>query len=99
MDEGLVFNYLTDRKTNLKYYALIPHMVDTFGEDKIVNDLKNNPPDFIFITDNFYPFIGKFGVNYANNIVTYVLNNYDCEKVISHPENNSKLIISVFKKR
>lgn len=99
MDEGLIFNYLTDRKTNLKYYALIPHMVDTFGEEKIINDLDKNPPDFIFITNNNYPLTGKFGIDYANKIIKFIFDNYECKKVVSYPQYQPGLIISVFKKK
>ena len=99
MDEGLIFNYLTDRTTNLKYYALIPHMVDTYGEDKIVADLQKNSPDFIFVTNNHYPLIGKFGVDYANKIIQFIINNYVMEKTISYYEKETPLVITIFKKR
>lgn len=76
-DEGLVLNYLTDRKTNLKYYALIPHFIDTFGEENIIADLDKNPPDYIFVTNNPYLFVGYFGKNYALKIMDYILTKYD----------------------
>lgn len=99
MDEGLIFNYLSNRKTNLKYYALIPHMIDTYGELRIIEDLNNNPPDFIFITNNKYPMIGKFGIDYANNIIQFVLNNYECEKIVSYPQYKPGLVIAIFKRK
>lgn len=77
VDEGLVINYFTGRKTNLKYYALIPHIVDTYGEDKIIEDLDKNPPDYVFVTNNVYPFAGFFGKNYAVKIMDYFLDKYE----------------------
>lgn len=99
MDEGLIFNYLSNRKTNLKYYALIPHMIDTYGELRIIKDLSNNPPDFIFITNNKYIRVGRFGVDYANNIIQFVLNNYECEKIVSYPQYKTGLVIAIFKRK
>ena len=101
MDEGLIFNYLTDRKTNLKYYALIPHMIDTFGEEKIIEDLSINPPDFAFITNNVYPtkLGGKFGINYAKKITAFFFDNYEYVQSIMHPEMNNGLEIAVLKRK
>lgn len=87
VDEGTVINYFTDRKTNLKYYALIPHYIDTFGEDKIITDLDQNKPDYIFITNNDYIFIGKFGQNYAKNIMNYIYSKYEATETFKSADN------------
>lgn len=87
VDEGTVINYFTDRKTNLKYYALIPHYIDTFGEDKIITDLDRNKPDYIFITNNDYIFIGKFGQNYAKNIMNYIYSKYEATETFKSADN------------
>ncbi len=99
MEEGLILNWFSGRKTNLKYYALIPHMIDTIGEQKIINDLSANMPDYIMITSNKYPYVGYFGVDYANNIIQFVFENYNLEKSIVHSELKKSLEITVFKKK
>ncbi|MCR5260344.1 MAG: hypothetical protein K6C94_00720 [Candidatus Gastranaerophilales bacterium] len=76
-DEGLVFNYLTDRKTNLKYYALIPHIIDTLGEAKVIEDLSANLPDYVLITNNSYINVGYFGKDYAKNLLEFFEKKYD----------------------
>ncbi len=95
-EEGLLFNYLTDRKTNLKYYALIPHMVDAFGEENIIKDLSENPPDYIFITNNNYMTEagGLFGINYAKKIMEHILKNYDYITTMQNPNANPDIVLN-----
>lgn len=99
MDECLLLNWFSNRKTNLIYYALIPHMIDTIGEDKIVNDLANDLPDYVIITNNNYPLAGYFGINYAKKITQFVFDNYDYVKAIVHPEMKKSLEITILKKK
>lgn len=99
MEEGLLLNWFSGRKTNLKYYALIPHMIDTIGEQKIIEDLSADMPDYIMITSNEYPFVGCFGIQYAKEIIQFVFENYDYEKSIVHSELKKSLEITIFKKK
>ena len=101
MEEGLIFNYLTDRKTDLKYYALIPHIIDTFGEEKIISEISKNPPDYVFITNNIYPtkLGGKFGIDYAKQITAYVFDNYEYVQSAMHPELGKGFEIAILKKK
>ncbi len=98
-EEGLIFNYLKNRKVNLKYYALIPHMVDTYGEENIIKDLAKNPPDYIFVTNSVYVTKagGAFGTHYAKNIAAFIVYNYDYVKTIKNPKIKDGLEITVFK--
>lgn len=99
-EEGLVLNYLTGRKTDLKYYALIPHMIDAYGEDNIINDLAKNPPDYFFVTNNVCiteKLGGVFGLHYAKRIAIFIMQNYDYIKTIKNPEIKEGLEITVFK--
>lgn len=100
VEEGVVFNYITKRELNLKYYALIPHMVDAYGEEKVIEDLSKNPPDYIFITNNIYiteKLGGAFGVHYAKKITAFVLYNYDYIKTVKNPDIKEGLEITIFK--
>ena len=99
-EEGLILNYLTNRSANLKYYALIPHMIDTYGEAKIINDLSKNPPDYFIVTNNIYVTMklgGIFGINYARDIAQFILKNYDYIKTIRSPDEQDIFEITIFK--
>lgn len=99
MDECLLLNWYSKRKTNLTYYALIPHMIDTIGEDKIVSDLAADLPDYVIITNNNYPLAGVFGIHYAKKITRFVFDNYDYVKAIIHPELKISLEVTILKKK
>lgn len=50
MPEGAMLNYLTDRKSNNKYYYLLPPNIEILGENNIVEDLEKNLPEYIIIS-------------------------------------------------
>jgi hypothetical protein len=97
LEEGLIFNWFSNRKTDLQYYALIPHFIDTWNEQNIIDNLKKKNIDYILITNNKYPLVGFFGVNYAKNITQFIFDNYYYEKSIVHPELPSSFEITVLK--
>lgn len=105
LEEGLLLNYFTGRKSNLRYYALIPHIVDAYGEENIIKGLVGeNLPDYIFITNDKYMSNGYFGLDYAKKIYKYILENYDYIKTIKNPDVNpdfaeENLEIIIFKLR
>ena len=99
LEEGLIINWFTNRKTDLKYYALIPHMVDTLGEKNIIDNLSKNKPDYIMITNNPFPQVGEFGIGYAKDITTYIFDNYDYEKSIVNPKFKNAFEIAILKKK
>lgn len=51
MPEGVMINFLTGRPSNGFYYSTIPPYYETFGEDKILSDIKKNPAGYIIIND------------------------------------------------
>lgn len=96
--EGPILNYLTNRKTNLKYYALIPHITEALGEENIVEDLSKEPPDYIFVTNEKYIFIGRFGLDYGVKIQEFINSNYDPVQTLPS-KGTSDFKISIYKKR
>ncbi len=54
LPEGAVINFLSDRKSNNKYFHLIPSNIEIFNEDNIVKDLEKNLPDYIVIQPMSY---------------------------------------------
>ncbi len=86
MPEGLMVNFLTERKANNRFYSLTPNFVEAF-EDKVIQDLMLKEPEYIFITNqdtNDYGFT-FFGKDYALGIYDYVQNNYDFLQKIEEP--------------
>ena len=76
--ECLSVNYLSDRNSDNKFYSLIPLYVETFGEDIITKRLSLTKPEYIIInnydTSNYY--YSLFGIDYAQNILKFINNNY-----------------------
>ncbi len=79
--EGYAFNFYTDRKPGGGiFYNLTAPYVETFGEAKIIDELKKYPPDFIVIYFNPWwpqyenPFFCK---QYAFEVCSYIDSAYD----------------------
>lgn len=77
LPEGAAINFLTNRKSNNKYYYLIPPNIEIFGEENIVKDLENDLPDYIVIQPMSYInfketfFCESFGLKICNIIPKY----------------------------
>ena len=69
---------MTERKSDNKFYSLIPLYVETFGEDMIIKRIDKYKPKYIIInnynTSNYY--YSYFGQDYAGKIMSYILENY-----------------------
>lgn len=76
--ENLAVNYFTGRKSDDKFYSLIPLYVEVFGEENIINRLNLIKPDYIIITnyDTFAYGYSKFGTDYATEVKKYIDENY-----------------------
>ncbi len=78
LPEGLSVNVLTGRKSDNKFYSLIPLYVETFGEDLIIERLEKTLPEYILITNydtsNYY--YSSFGNDYAKEIYRFISDNY-----------------------
>lgn len=90
--ESPVINYFADRKTNLKYYALIPHIVESYGEDKILSDLENNFPDFVVFLNQQYVDGHFFGKDYGQKIQKFFEDNYNAVTNIPGEDNEDTII-------
>ena len=93
--ECLAVNFLADRNSDNKFYSLIPLYVETFGEEIISKRIEKLKPPYIIIsntdTSNYY--YSSFGIDYAEKIFKYIINNY--EKIENF---NNTLNFSVFKR-
>lgn len=56
--EGLVMNFLADRKSDDYYNSLLPLYIETFGEKRLINHFNQVKPEYIifhsFPTENYY---------------------------------------------
>lgn len=93
--EGLMLNFLADRKSDNYYSSLIPLYVEMFGEDNIIEHFKQAKPDYIIFNnydtkDYYFKYICK---DYAVSFCEYVVDNYKKVLVIQDGLN-----YNVFKK-
>ena len=78
--EGAIINFLAQRDTNNKYYYLIPGNVEVFGEENILNDFKQNPPDYFIGNNLAYSCYGvRDFCSYASKICDFIDKNYTVE--------------------
>ena len=93
--ECLAINFMTGRKSDNKFYSLIPLYVETFGEELITKRIDFIKPEYIVIsnynTSNYY--YSYFGQDYAGEIYNYILKNYSLEK-----EFGKKLMFMIYKR-
>lgn len=90
LPEGSFINFLTNRKGNNFYYNLSPLFYnDVFGEERILNDFINSPPEYFVILpiNNIEYGSSYFGIDYAQNFYEMIINNYN----IINKENNIKI--------
>lgn len=76
--EELAVNYFTGRKSDDKFYSLIPLYTEVFGEETIIKRLEIKKPDYIIINDyNTFAYgFSKFGKDYAQNVMRYINDTY-----------------------
>ncbi len=84
--EGMMINFLTNRKSDDFYNSLLPLYIETFGEDKIVEHFKSDKPDYIIFNnldmkDYYYRYICQ---DYALGFCEFVKENYKPETVMGN---------------
>lgn len=94
--EGLSINFLSKKETTADgfYNSLIPLYVESFGEDKIINNFKENMPDYIVFSN--YPSDsyekGAICNTYAEKFCGFVFENYFPVKRITGAEDEVYLV-------
>jgi len=51
MPEGIMLNFLTNHSSKSIYYATNTPYLETFGENKVITDIKKDPPNYIFLNN------------------------------------------------
>lgn len=80
LPEGALINFLAQRDSDNMYYYLIPVNIDIFGQDRVLNDFKKNPPDYFLMSDIMYGVynVGAF-CDYASKVCDYIFSEYKPE--------------------
>lgn len=95
LPEGVMFNYLTRRRTTIPTINFVMTELIIFGEDRILEEFKSQPPDYILLvhkeSDEFG--VGPFGVDHRNGfkIMRWVYQNYSAEKLIGREPFQSEI--------
>ena len=84
--EGMTVNFLAGVKSDDYYNSLLPLYIETFGEEKIIEHYRKNPPEYIIFNnlnmkDYYFKYICQ---DYALNFCGFVNENYSMEKVIDN---------------
>lgn len=81
MPDGVMLNYLSRRENPSRYFEFTPNFVEAMGEEKILKDISLKPPSFIILTEKDTSEHGAryFGKDYAHNIYSWIIGNYDKE--------------------
>ena len=79
LPEGAMINFLSGRISNNKFYYLIPPNIDAFGEEHIIENLKNNMPDYILLQTMPYNNFRKtyFCESFGEKICDFVADYYE----------------------
>ena len=74
MPEGIMLNYLARAKAPARYINYMPPEVIMFGEDRILADFREHPPDLVAIVHKPTAEYGLpwFGVDYGANLMAFV---------------------------
>lgn len=93
--EGMIINFLTERKSDDYYNSMLPLYTESLDEDKIVKHFENNKPDYIVFSNESMKSYGLNSIcnDYAFELCRFVSENYKPEKTI---DNNYRYLI--FKK-
>ena len=95
LPESPMLNFLTEHPTNNLYYHLIPNHIKAIGEEKIVNDLNFNKPDFIILQAIDYIRYGKrfLGYDYGLDIYKFINDNYEYQTMFISSEKTFSILI------
>ena len=102
--ECLIINYFTNRKVaNTKYYNLILHIIEMYGEENIIEEFKRNPPDYYVWTKTYFPYKPSkwylYSTDYGTEIHDYFAQNYHIVKEIYNDKRHEELYAVIYKRQ
>jgi hypothetical protein len=104
LPEGVMLNYLARRESPSRYVNFVPFEVSTYGEENILNDFRENPPDyFILVHREMQEFkVGYFGrvSGYGLKIAKWVYGSYAPVRLIGfEPFVDGRFGIKILKRK
>lgn len=84
--EGLMINFLTDKKSDDFYNSLLPLYTESLGENNIIEHFENTNPKYIILNnwdmkDYYYRYICQ---DYAHDFCKFINNNYTKTNIIDN---------------
>jgi hypothetical protein len=98
--EGVTLNYFADLVNPTSYYSFIPPEIGSPAEEqRMLEELRATPPDYVIIVDRDLREFGYrgFGIDYALGITGWIQQNYGQEKAFRGPR-GSALQLIVYRK-
>jgi hypothetical protein len=79
LPEGVMVNYLTRRVNPTRHLNFVPPEIVIFGEGRILQDLKAEPPDYVVLVHRETGVYGLplFGTHYAPHLLAWVRESYE----------------------
>jgi hypothetical protein len=105
LPEGVMLNYLSRRTNPTRHFVWNPAELETFGEEKMEADFKENNPDFIVLVHrtNAEFGVGLFGQEkeFGLNLMNWIKQNYDPVYLIGEEplQEPSSFGVKIMKKR
>lgn len=86
LPEGLMINFLTDRKSDDYFNSILPLYIESFGEDKIIQHFENNKPDYFVLSNENMSNYGFQCIceDYALEFCSFINSNYNHIKTIDN---------------
>lgn len=86
LPEGLMIDFLTDRKSDDYFNSMLPLYVESFGEEKIVKHFEENKPDYFVLTNENMQNYGFRSIcnDYAFELCVFINDNYNHIKTIDY---------------
>ncbi|MBN2382369.1 hypothetical protein JXQ70_05745 [bacterium] len=99
--EGIVFNFILRRDNPLHYHTFIPDYISVIDEQVIITSLQESRVDYIVLVqrDTLEYGASSFGVDYAQALMSWIMQNYQLEKIIgSFPYRSQEFGTALFKR-
>ena len=99
LPEGMIINFLTNRKSDDFYNSFLPLYTETFAEKEIIEHFNSDKPDYIVLSnlnmkDYYYKYICE---DYARDFCAFILDNYNQVDVIDKNSEYGYLRYIIFK--
>lgn len=77
--DGILISYLARRPSSVRYLNWVPTDVRIFGEDRMLADLRANPPDWVVVVDKSTAEHGArwFGRDYARKVGAWIEDEFE----------------------